>query len=556
MKLNYGNLLEMAKNGDFDVIIHGANAFHTMGAGIAKYIKQDFPEAYEADKKTVYGDKNKIGTFSEALIERNGHKFVVINAYTQFRFGGGVDNFEYDSFPKLLQSIKEKYGDKRIGLPLIGCGLAGGDEPRILKMIKENFEGVDYKLVELDKNRKLKIVENTENSSNIQEEKQIITFTKVSLPNGWMSNMAPYPVIYNNVTYKTTEALFQCLRFENYPEIQKEIMNEKSPMAAKMIAKGNRDILVKDGYEFLGNKDLELMRLCINLKLEQHPQLKDELLATGNKKIIEDCSARPQDSGLFWGCAYQNGTWIGKNSLGEILMEKRLELQNQLENKKNMEYTKPEYTFFFHLTSPFSNFHPAKFEYKELTFISNEQFMMYSKAKTFKDEETAEKIMNIHKQFSENGSEFKNMEDKIAYQIIHAFKNGKINSEQILKDKESVNAWNNIHKKIKQLGREVKGYDDEIWSRRRFKVVLFGAREKFNQNYHLKDVLINTGNTKMVEASPYDKIWGIGLSEYDAKRIPEDKWPGENLLGQVLDELKIEYNIILQQNNIKKKIKP
>ena len=78
--------------------------------------------------------------------------------------------------------------------------------------------------------------------------------------------------------------------------------------------------------------------------------------------------------------------------------------------------------------------------------------------------------------------------------------------EQILKDKESVNAWNNIHKKIKQLGREVKGYDDEIWSRRRFKVVLFGAREKFNQNYHLKDVLINTGNTKMVEASPYDKL--------------------------------------------------
>ena len=150
---------------------------------VQKYIKQDFPEAYEADKKTVYGDKNKIGTFSEALIERNGHKFVVINAYTQFRFGGGVDNFEYDSFPKLLQSIKEKYGDKRIGLPLIGCGLAGGDEPRILKMIKENFEGVDYKLVELDKNRKLKIVENTENSSNIQEEKQIITFTKVSLPN-------------------------------------------------------------------------------------------------------------------------------------------------------------------------------------------------------------------------------------------------------------------------------------------------------------------------------------------------------------------------------------
>ncbi len=183
-----------------------------METRIAKYIKKELPKANKKKKKTKKKKKNKIGTFSEALIERNGHKFVVINAYTQFRFGGGVDNFEYDSFPKLLQSIKEKYGDKRIGLPLIGCGLAGGDEPRILKMIKENFEGVDYKLVELDKNRKLKIVEN---SSNIQEEKQIITFTKVSLPNGWMSNMAPYPIIYNNITYKTTESLFQCLRFEN-----------------------------------------------------------------------------------------------------------------------------------------------------------------------------------------------------------------------------------------------------------------------------------------------------------------------------------------------------
>ena len=45
--------------------------------------------------------------------------------------------------------------DKRIGLPLIGCGLAGGDEQRIIQMIKDNFEDVDYKLVEIDTNRKL-----------------------------------------------------------------------------------------------------------------------------------------------------------------------------------------------------------------------------------------------------------------------------------------------------------------------------------------------------------------------------------------------------------------
>ena len=63
--------------------------------------------------------------------------------------------FEYDTFPQLLKSIKAKYVDKRIGLPLIGCGLAGGDEQRIIQMIKDNFEDVDYKLVEIDTNRKL-----------------------------------------------------------------------------------------------------------------------------------------------------------------------------------------------------------------------------------------------------------------------------------------------------------------------------------------------------------------------------------------------------------------
>lgn len=158
MKLHYGNLLDMAKKGEFDVIIHGCNCLHAMGAGIAKYIKQDFPEAYAADKQTKYADKNKLGTFSEATISRDGKNFVVINAYTQFEFNGrGKDLFEYDKFPQLLQSIKNKYGDKRIGLPLIGCGLAGGDEKRILGMIEKEFMGVDYKLVEIDTRRKLKI---------------------------------------------------------------------------------------------------------------------------------------------------------------------------------------------------------------------------------------------------------------------------------------------------------------------------------------------------------------------------------------------------------------
>lgn len=207
-------------------------------------------------------------------------------------------------------------------------------------------------------------------------------------------------------------------------------------------------------------------------------------------------------------------------------------VENQPEETQNMqpEQKPKEYTFFFHLTSPFSNFHPSKFEYKELTFISNEQFMMYSKAKTFKDEATAQKIIEMNNT-----------------PLIKDFIDGKITREEIVNDKVKADQWNKLMMKIKGFGKDVSPYNDEVWSNRRAKVVLFGAREKFSQNEDLKQILMNTGDTYMVEASPYDKIWGIGLSAGDAKRIPEEKWPGLNLLGQVLDVLKAEFKA--QLNN-------
>lgn len=218
--------------------------------------------------------------------------------------------------------------------------------------------------------------------------------------------------------------------------------------------------------------------------------------------------------------------------------KKRLELINTLKNDKTINYShenKPkEYTFFFHLTSPFSNFHPAKFEYKDLTFISNEQFMMYSKAKSFGDEVSAEKILAINNE-----------------PLAQKFINGEISREEITKDKELSAQWQNLMMKAKKLGRGVKNYDESFWESRKYKIVLFGARLKFNQNQELKDIILNTGETKMIESNPYDKVWACGLSEYDAKRTPESKWPGRNLLGKILDELKIEFN-----NEPVKKFKP
>lgn len=88
--------------------------------------------------------------------------------------------------------------------------------------------------------------------------------------------------------------------------------------------------------------------------------------------------------------------------------------------------------------------------------------------------------------------------------------------------------------KLKELGRKVKGFDPTIWDKHKFNIVLRGNRLKFEQNAELMKKLLETGNKTIVEAAHYDKIWGNGLSAEDSLKIPEDKWPGENLLGKAL----------------------
>ena len=87
---------------------------------------------------------------------------------------------------------------------------------------------------------------------------------------------------------------------------------------------------------------------------------------------------------------------------------------------------------------------------------------------------------------------------------------------------------------IKALGRKIKNFDADVWNMHKFKIVLQGTRLKFNQNPELLKRLMETGERCIVEASPYDKIWGIGLRASEAVKIPEEKWPGENLLGKAL----------------------
>ena len=150
MKYIVGDLIKLAKEGQFDVIVHGANCFNTMGAGIAKTIKEDFYKAYLADQYTVKGDRTKIGTYTQATINmpETNHKLTVVNAYTQYTYGRGRDLFEYEGFEKILDSLNVEFKGKKIGFPLIGCGLAGGNKERILEMIENQLKEQEVTVVE------------------------------------------------------------------------------------------------------------------------------------------------------------------------------------------------------------------------------------------------------------------------------------------------------------------------------------------------------------------------------------------------------------------------
>lgn len=86
----------------------------------------------------------------------------------------------------------------------------------------------------------------------------------------------------------------------------------------------------------------------------------------------------------------------------------------------------------------------------------------------------------------------------------------------------------------KALGRAVRGFDEQVWAARRFEVVVRGSVAKFGQNPELRRYLLSTGSRVLVEASPHDRIWGIGLTAGDERAASPSTWQGLNLLGFAL----------------------
>lgn len=135
----------------------------------------------------------------------------------------------------------------------------------------------------------------------------------------------------------------------------------------------------------------------------------------------------------------------------------------------------------------FSQWWPSRFVASREEYSSAEQFMMAGKARLFEDEDTRRRILAA-----------------------------------------------NDPSEVKQLGREVRGFNEAAWARARFDLVTRGNIAKFGQDEALRRYLLDTGDDVLVEASPTDRVWGIGLAREDQRASDPAAWQGLNLLGFAL----------------------
>ena len=145
---------------------------------------------------------------------------------------------------------------------------------------------------------------------------------------------------------------------------------------------------------------------------------------------------------------------------------------------------------FFGELNPLSNFHPAPFNMKNQSFHSSEQFIQYTKTKFFEDENSSNNILAC--------------DTALEY---------------------------------KQLARDIRGYTRKSCLGHAKELCKPGILAKFEQNLLIKNLLLNTGNSTLVESSQ-DKDWGTGIPLHDDRCLMEDKWTSQGLLEQILEEIR------------------
>ena len=126
----------MALSGAFDVVVHGCNCMCVQRRGLAKQMNEAFGTnnqfCFPLEARKYKGDYNKLGNIQ--YNRRNG--VVIVNAYTQYSFGTQKRHLDYLALALCLKKINKLFWSKHIGIPQIGCGLAGGDWKVVSRMIK------------------------------------------------------------------------------------------------------------------------------------------------------------------------------------------------------------------------------------------------------------------------------------------------------------------------------------------------------------------------------------------------------------------------------------
>ncbi len=154
-----GDLIELAVNGEFDVIAHGCNCFCTMGAGIAVRMKEVFAcHLFFLERAEHKGDINKLGQIEHHVVNKNNlfwppmKELTVVNAYTQYHYGkiGATATdlpLNYSAITLCMKKINHIFKGKHVGLPKIGATLAGGDWEKIKQIIKQELKDCDVTVV-------------------------------------------------------------------------------------------------------------------------------------------------------------------------------------------------------------------------------------------------------------------------------------------------------------------------------------------------------------------------------------------------------------------------
>lgn len=172
----------------------------------------------------------------------------------------------------------------------------------------------------------------------------IVPFNKVTMKFGWLGNMSPYPIQYGGYSWRTSEHLFQALRLREEGVVNRDgeavsarelIRSKESPMMAKWAYRG----ITRDHPELIevtprSPEDLNLMRMVLRLKFDQHPRLVKALCQFHTDTVfIENVTSRPNKvSSEYWGARLiAEDRWRGHNWLGRLIAEARDELRQKME---------------------------------------------------------------------------------------------------------------------------------------------------------------------------------------------------------------------------------